>query len=77
MPEFMLIGLCEPQSEDTQAAFDEWFIDQHAPAEGALRSIHRHLVRQAEDGTVAVDQETLADPVDPAAFVREDRSRRH
>ena len=29
MPEFMLIGLCEPQNEENQAAFDEWFVDQH------------------------------------------------
>ena len=29
MPQFLLIGLCEPQSDDDQAAFDEWFIDQH------------------------------------------------
>ncbi|MCX2980704.1 hypothetical protein EYC98_07410 [Halieaceae bacterium IMCC14734] len=29
MPRFVLIGLCEPQSDKDQAAFDEWFIDQH------------------------------------------------
>ena len=29
MPQFMLIGLCEPLSAEDQAAFDEWFIDQH------------------------------------------------
>ncbi|MEH6591684.1 MAG: hypothetical protein V7746_15595 [Halioglobus sp.] len=29
MPRFVLIGLCEPQNADAQAAFDEWFIDQH------------------------------------------------
>jgi hypothetical protein len=29
VPRFVLIGLCEPQSADDQAAFDEWFIDQH------------------------------------------------
>lgn len=29
MPQFMLIGLCEPENEAGQAAFDEWFIDQH------------------------------------------------
>ena len=29
MPSFMLIGLCEPESDEHQAAFDEWFIDQH------------------------------------------------
>jgi ATP-dependent DNA helicase RecQ len=46
------------------ASLREWFIDQHAPAEGALRSIHRHFARQAESGTVAVDQEALADRVD-------------
>ena len=46
------------------ASLREWFIDQHAPAEGALRSIHRHLTRQTEGGTVAVDQEALADRVD-------------
>ena len=29
MPQYMLIGLCEPLSEDDQAAFDEWFVEQH------------------------------------------------
>ena len=29
MPRFLLIGLCEPSSEDKQAQFDEWFVDQH------------------------------------------------
>ncbi|MCC5872833.1 MAG: hypothetical protein JJU22_10585 [Gammaproteobacteria bacterium] len=29
MPRFVLIGLCEPKSADDQAAFDEWFVDQH------------------------------------------------
>ncbi|MFC1825733.1 hypothetical protein ACFL9T_23750 [Thermodesulfobacteriota bacterium] len=29
MPRFVLIGLCEPTSADTQAQFDEWFVDQH------------------------------------------------
>ena len=29
MASFMLIGLCEPLEESGQAAFDEWFIDQH------------------------------------------------
>ena len=29
MPQFVLIGLCEPLDEEGQAAFDEWFIDQH------------------------------------------------
>ena len=29
MPQFMLIGLCEPPDAAGQAAFDEWFIDQH------------------------------------------------
>ncbi len=29
MPRYTLIGLCEPQSDENQAAFDEWFIDQH------------------------------------------------
>ncbi|MDA0977835.1 MAG: hypothetical protein O3B72_04700 [Proteobacteria bacterium] len=29
MPRFVLIGLCEPLSDENQAAFDEWFIDQH------------------------------------------------
>jgi len=29
MPNFLLIGLCEPPSADKQAEFDEWFIDQH------------------------------------------------
>lgn len=29
MPRFVLIGLCEPRSDEDQAAFDEWFVDQH------------------------------------------------
>ena len=29
MPQFLLIGLCEPTGPEGQAAFDEWFIDQH------------------------------------------------
>jgi hypothetical protein len=29
MPKFVLIGLCEPPSEEQQAQFDEWFVDQH------------------------------------------------
>lgn len=29
MPKFVLIGLCEPVADEHQAAFDEWFIDQH------------------------------------------------
>lgn len=29
MPQYLLIGLCEPLNEDGQAAFDEWFINQH------------------------------------------------
>lgn len=29
MPQYLLIGLCEPLSADDQAAFDEWFVDQH------------------------------------------------
>ena len=29
MPRFVLIGLCEPPSPDQQAAFDEWFVEQH------------------------------------------------
>ena len=29
MPSYMLIGLCEPQDESGQAAFDEWFVEQH------------------------------------------------
>ena len=29
MPRFVLIGLCEPPSDDQQAPFDEWFVDQH------------------------------------------------
>jgi hypothetical protein len=29
MPRFVLIGLCEPQSAEDQAAFDEWFVEQH------------------------------------------------
>jgi ATP-dependent DNA helicase RecQ len=46
------------------ASLREWFIDQHAPAEGALRAVHRHLVRQAEGGVATVDQEALADRID-------------
>ena len=29
MPQYMLIGLCEPETEEGQAAFEEWFINQH------------------------------------------------
>ena len=29
MPKFILIGLCEPQGSENQAAFDEWFVGQH------------------------------------------------
>ena len=29
MPRFILIGLAEPPSEEQQAQFDEWFVDQH------------------------------------------------
>lgn len=29
MPQFLLIGLCEPPSPEKQAEFDEWFVDQH------------------------------------------------
>ncbi|MFM8354308.1 MAG: hypothetical protein ACKOBM_05330 [Gammaproteobacteria bacterium] len=29
MPKFLLIGLCEPPTPEDQAAFDEWFVDQH------------------------------------------------
>lgn len=29
MPQFLLIGLYEPPTEKDQAAFDEWFVDQH------------------------------------------------
>ena len=29
MPKFVLIGLCEPPGPEGQAAFDEWFVDQH------------------------------------------------
>ena len=29
MPSYVLIGLCEPLDESGQAAFDEWFVDQH------------------------------------------------
>ena len=29
MSRFVLIGLCEPKSAADQAAFDEWFVDQH------------------------------------------------
>ena len=29
MPSYVLIGLCEPLGDEDQAAFDEWFVDQH------------------------------------------------
>lgn len=29
MPKFLLIGLCEPENAEGQAAFDEWFVGQH------------------------------------------------
>ena len=29
MPRFVLIGLCEPPDAEGQAAFEEWFVDQH------------------------------------------------
>lgn len=29
MAKFILIGLCEPLSEQDQPAFDEWFVNQH------------------------------------------------
>ena len=29
MPQFLLIGLCEPPGAADQAKFDEWFVDQH------------------------------------------------
>lgn len=29
MPQFLLMGLCEPPNPDKQADFDEWFIEQH------------------------------------------------
>jgi hypothetical protein len=29
MPRYVLIGLCEPSSTESQAQFDEWFVDQH------------------------------------------------
>jgi hypothetical protein len=29
MPRYVLIGLVEPPGADQQAAFDEWFVDQH------------------------------------------------
>lgn len=29
MPQYLLIGLCEPSTEEDQAAFDEWFVNQH------------------------------------------------
>lgn len=42
------------------AALREWFIDQNAPSEAALRALHRHLEREAEGGrAVAVDREAL------------------
>ena len=29
MPQLLLVGLCEPPGPEDQAAFDEWFVDQH------------------------------------------------
>ena len=29
MPQFMLIGLCEPLAEEQRAEFEEWFVDEH------------------------------------------------
>ena len=29
MPQYVLIGLCEPPGPDDQADFDEWFVRQH------------------------------------------------
>ncbi len=29
MPQFLLLGLCEPKNAEGQAAFDEWFVNQH------------------------------------------------
>ena len=29
MPQFLLIGLCEPPGAADQTKFDEWFVDQH------------------------------------------------
>ncbi|HJP41832.1 MAG TPA: hypothetical protein QGF35_09030 [Dehalococcoidia bacterium] len=29
MPRFVLIGLCEPNSDDVQEQFNEWFVNQH------------------------------------------------
>jgi|TARA_B100000959_G_scaffold277847_1_gene335139 hypothetical protein len=29
MPQFLLIGLCEPPNPESQASFDEWFVGQH------------------------------------------------
>ncbi len=29
MPQFLLIGLCEPTSAEGQEDFDEWFVEQH------------------------------------------------
>ncbi|MGA9277937.1 hypothetical protein [Ilumatobacter sp.] len=29
MPQFMLIGLCEPTSDDDVANFERWFVDEH------------------------------------------------
>ena len=29
MPRYVLIGLCEPLADENQAAFDEWFVEQH------------------------------------------------
>jgi ATP-dependent DNA helicase RecQ len=46
------------------ASLREWFIDQHAPAERDLRSLHRHLARQADGGLAVVDQDAVAGRVD-------------
>ena len=51
MPRFVLIGLCEPKNVENQAAFDEWFIEQHiedtAHCPNMVRgSVHDVLRRQ-------------------------------
>ncbi len=29
MPQFVLIGLCEPLAEEQRAEFEQWFVDEH------------------------------------------------
>ena len=44
MPSYVLIGLCEPLGDEDQAAFDEWFVDQHI--EDTARSVQTSSVAE-------------------------------